>query len=80
MDDQEPEKTKRLLGIDRELHTPGMNAEETSDRKEALGITELPINANINARRMMLKWKKAHGSGQNLDFPCQQQINDSTEA
>ena len=28
VDDQEPEKTKRLLGIDRELHTPGMNAEE----------------------------------------------------
>ena len=62
VDEDVPDKTKNVLGIDRELQTPGMDAEQTSDREEALEITDGPANANISARRLMLKWKEAHAS------------------
>ena len=63
------EKTRRLLGENLELHTPGSDARKTEERQAALEITEDPEAANLNARQIMLKHKAAHGSGSNIEFP-----------
>ena len=65
--EEETSKTKAILGIDRELHTPGADADQTEERQAALEISEDPALANLNARQLMLKCKEAHGSGQNLE-------------
>ena len=72
--EDEADKIKALLGVDRELHTPGENADQTEIRQAALEIAEDPAAAGLNARQTMLKWKEAHGSGRNLDFPSAEDI------
>ena len=73
------EKTKMLLGVDIELHKPGDDQQKTDDRKQALAILEEPENRWLNARQMLLKIKQAHGSGINLTFPPQAQIDAAME-
>ena len=63
------DKTKRLLGHDCELQTPGSDARITEQREAASEICENPELEGYNARQIMLKHKGAHGSGTNLVFP-----------
>jgi len=77
--EEESEKTKRLLGINRTLHTPGTNAEETEKREMALEILEEPSRSRRNARRIMLEFKGAHGTGIDPDFPTEDQIKDNMQ-
>jgi len=67
-------KIQKLLGVDKELYTPGDNYDKTKERKEAVAIVEDPEVRGLNARQLLLKCKQAHGSGRNLDFPSQQHI------
>ena len=68
--------TKKILGIDLELHTPGKDAKVTSARQEALQIINGPDAKGLNARQVILKCKRGHGTGVDLEFPSQQQIDD----
>ena len=43
-------------------------------RRAALDIVEDPAIDNLNARQTMLKFKEAHGSGQNLQFPEAEEV------
>ena len=61
--EQVPEKVKKILGVDRELFTPGVNSDRTSKRQEALEIAEDPDYRYLNARQLILNLKGAHGSG-----------------
>ena len=65
---------RKLLGIDLELHTPGEHADITRARQEAITIAEKPEDRHLNARQLILKYKEAHGSGINPDYPTQQDI------
>ena len=73
--DEVDEKTKRLLGRDMELHTPGDDADKTDARKKALEITQDRKREGRNARQTMLMHKEANGSGIDLDFPDAAQID-----
>ena len=75
--DEVDEKTKRLLGRDMELHTPGDDADKTDARKEALEIVQDPQREGRNARQTMLMHKEAHGSGIDLVFPDAAKIDAS---
>ena len=74
-DDSIDEKTKKLLGMDLELHTQGKNREETEARKEAIDIIDDQANRWLNARQVILKYKMPHGSGTNPQFPTERQID-----
>ena len=74
-DDTINDRTKKLLGMDLELHTPGRDADETKAREEALDIIEDPENKWLNARQVLLKIKRPHGSCEYLQYPTAQQID-----
>ena len=57
-----------------ELHTPGSDARKTEVRQAALEIIEDPEVAGYSARQIMLMYKEAHGSGQNLERPGAEEI------
>ena len=57
--DEVDEKTKRLLGRDMELHTPGDDADKIDARKKALEIIQGPQREGRNARQAMLIHKEA---------------------
>ena len=71
VDDGEDDKVKKLLGIDLTLQTPGNDAEVTDGRKKAMEIIDHQERQGLNARQTMLKFKKAHGSGVDLEFPIE---------
>ena len=68
------EGARKLLGGNRELHINGSDARKTEERKAAVDILEDPRVEGYNAREIMLKYKAAHGSGNNLTFPDAEQI------
>jgi hypothetical protein len=68
------QRTQILLGKDTQLHTPGDNRDETDAREEALDILNEPENTYSNMRQIIMKYKKAHGSGSMLEYPDQQDI------
>lgn len=61
-DDTIDEKTKTLFGKDEKLRKGGRHAEETRAREEAIQFIEDLEMSGCNARQLMLKQKKAHGS------------------
>ena len=63
-----------MLGENLELHTPGSDARKSEERQAAFGISDDPDVVGYNARQIMLKYKEAHGSGQNLEFPGDEEI------
>ena len=67
-------QNRKLLGENLELHTPGSDARKTEERQAALEISDDPDVAGYNARQIMVKYKEAHGSGQDLDFPGVEEI------
>ena len=73
INDDIDEKTKRLLGQDLELHKGGKNADETANKEAARELLEDPENKGLNARQVVLKYKQAHGSGVDLDYPTKQE-------
>ena len=79
VEDCEKAEVKALLGVDKELHTPGDDANQTANREQALKLIEDPLRKERNARQRMLMYKQGHGSGINLDFPHPQQILDEME-
>ena len=74
VDEHEDEETKKLLGVDEELYTPGCNADVTEGREEAIEIIDHPERQGRNARQTMLKHKQGHGAGVDLTFPDAQTI------
>ena len=70
-------KTRKLLGENIELHTPGSDARKTEERQAAVDILEDPEVESFNARQIMLEHKAAHGSGINLEFPDAGQIKEN---
>ena len=78
MDQELGSDIKRQLGEDRELHTPGQDADETSIRQQALQLAAQynDEGLRINARQMILMKKGAFGSGVNLSFPTKEQIDE----
>ena len=60
-----------------ELYTLGQNSDITSERQEALEIAEDPDHKSFNARQLILNFKGAHGSGQDLVFPSQREISEA---
>ena len=50
LDDTIDEKTKKMLGLDLELHSPGKKEEETRAREEAMDIIDDHANRWQNAR------------------------------
>ena len=68
------ERARKLLGENLELHTTGSDARKTEERQAAVGILDGPRVEGLNARQMLLKFKAAHGSGNNLTFPDADQI------
>ena len=75
INDDIDEKTKRLLGQDLELHNGGKDADETANKGAAREFLEDPENKGLNARQVVLKYKQAHGSGVDLDYPTKQEID-----
>ena len=73
------DKIKKLLGVNMELHTPGKDQQSTDDRNLALEILAEPGHKWLNARQILLKIKQAHGSGVDLIFPTQAQIQEAME-
>ena len=73
--DSDP-KARKLLGENLELHTPGSDARKSEERQAAVDILEEPHVAHLNARQIMLKYKAAHGSGSNPDFPDEIEIQE----
>ena len=73
------ERIKKLLGENVELYTTGSDARKTEERQVAAEILEDPIVEGFNARQIMLKFKAAHGSGSNQDFPDVAQIKATME-
>ena len=67
-------KTKKLLGEDLELQTPGSDARITEQREAALEICDNQDLDGYNARQIMFRYKGAHGSGRNLDIPGSDEI------
>ena len=65
---------KRLLGYDCELSTSGSNARITEQREAAAEICNNQEIEGCNARQVMLKYKRAHGSGNDLTFPGSDEI------
>ena len=61
-------KSKKLLGKDISLNLGGRNRDDTEARKGVVKITEELMVRGLNARQLMLKQKKAHGSGCNITF------------
>ena len=72
-------KTRKPLGENLALHTPGSDARKTEERQAAFEITEDPEVAGFNARQIMLRHKEAHGSGQDLVFPGVEEIEKNKE-
>ena len=68
-DDQLDENLKKMLGLDRELHTAGTNRDDTDARRAALEIIDDSEMQGLNARQILLKHKAAHGSGLDPSFP-----------
>ena len=66
--------TKRMLGCDLELHTPGDNGDETEARERAREIADEPEHKYLNARQVILSMKEAHGPGVDITFPTTQEI------
>ena len=74
-DDQLDNTQKRMLGMDRELHTAGTNRDDTDARNAALDIIDDDAMQGLNARQIMLKLKAAHGSGDDPNFPDGSEID-----
>lgn len=72
-------ENRKLLDENLALHTPGSDARKTEERQAALEINEDPEVAGYNARQIMLKYKEAHGSGQDLDSPGAEEIERNME-
>ena len=62
-----------------ERYKPGKDQQIIDDRKSALAILDEPGNKWLNARQILLKIKQAHGSGIDLTFPTQAQIEEAME-
>ena len=77
VDEDETKKVKELLGVDMTLHKPGRDAEETEKREMAMEIVDEMSSKGINARRTMLAYKGAHGTGINPTFPNKQDIEEN---
>ena len=75
--DDTSDATKKLLGYDLELHTPGDNGDETEAREKAREIADDPEFKYLNARQVILNLKEAHGSGVDITFPTKQEIHSS---
>ena len=68
------ERTRKLFGGNLELHTTGSDARNTEERQVAVEILDDPQVEGLNDRQILLKFKAAHGSGNNLTFPDADQI------
>ena len=67
-------KQKKLLGEDLELQTSGSDARISEQREAAVEICDDQDLDGHNARQIMFKYKGAHGSGKNLEFPGSDEI------
>ena len=67
-------KTQKMLGIDKQLTTPGKDADVTKARQEALEILDETERGRMNARQTMMKHKQGHGAGENAEFPTKLEI------
>ena len=79
MDSELDEKSQKLLGINKQLTTPGKNADVTEARQEALEILEEPERGRKNARQTMLMHKQGHGTGTNPEFPTKLEIQQNMQ-
>jgi len=67
-DEQLDGVARKLLGENRELHTPGSDGETTEERRAALEIIDDEEVQGYNARQMMLKHKNAHPPGYKVNI------------
>ena len=75
--DDTDDNVKKLLGHDITLETDGTDADETDARQQALEMIQDPSMQGLNARQLMLRQKHAHGSGLDLEFPDEDDINET---
>ena len=77
VEEGEDSKVKKLLGVDRSLETPGTDAVKTMYNEKAVEILEEPRRGHKNARKTMMMHKQSHGSGVDLEFPTEEEIEEA---
>ena len=68
------ESQRKLLGINKVLTTPGVNAEVTEARQEAIDILDDLERGRKHARKTMMMHKRGHATGENPVFPSKDEI------
>ena len=75
----EDRKLKELLGVDLSLKTPGADAEKTQRKQAAVAIIEDPERGMENARQTMLRLKQGYGTGIDLQFPSEAEVEEAMQ-